>query len=493
MALTFDDGPFARWTPDVLATLDALGVPATFFMVGRRVDRSPALARRLHDAGHLVANHAYSHKNLTKVPDQIARREILGGRASIRHHTGHDPRFFRPPFSARDEALKRTTDDADQILAHWSISVNDRRATTQEIVDGVLGSLEPGSIVLLHELPQTIRALPAIVAGARARGLRFVTLDGSGRSDGSTQPAGPPRRVTSVTSGHTAGLVLATSSSVDRAFLCRADAVVDIGYGIWAAAWQRAALLLSSADRLVAPYRMQLERLTPEVLVRVGAAVGALDGDEGLPEESLDRPDPAQLMDDVEFEGGRWMVATAAEPCTLLVVAATAARVGAGLLVIDAPETSVENGLDVARVDEELRARGADQVIGVGIDSPAHRELLAAGPWSTRWLDGGEPCRAAANLAREFPSGAAPWLTTPRLDHHTVAAAVAAGSRGAPLLFASEEHTTSAREAIGGVRSGPITVVGAVDELSDELVSAISGEGPMASDLTGSGPVPLTR
>jgi hypothetical protein len=227
--------------------------------------------------------------------------------------------------------------------------------------------------VLLHELTQTIRALPGIVAGARARGLRFVTLDGSGRADESTQPPGPPRRVASVTPGHTAGLVLDTTSSVERAFLCRDDAVADVGYAVWAAARERAPLILSSVDRLGAPYRMQLQRLAPEALIRVGSAVGVLDGDEGLPARGIDCPDPAQLTEGVEVLGGRWMVTTAAESCTLLAVAATAARVGAGLLVIDTTGTT---GADVAFAGAGLDGRGPRPDLEAA-DLSVHHEVAA--------------------------------------------------------------------------------------------------------------------
>src|SRR3954469_9959070 len=63
VALTFDDGPHPQGTPAVLEALAAAGAPATFFLVGEQVERRPALAREIADAGHEIALHGHRHRN----------------------------------------------------------------------------------------------------------------------------------------------------------------------------------------------------------------------------------------------------------------------------------------------------------------------------------------------------------------------------------------------------------------------------------------------
>src|SRR5689334_8030205 len=67
VALTFDDGPHAQWTPGLLKLLEKLGVPATFFVVGEKVDQHPELVRLEHAEGFEVENHSYTHPNMTSL------------------------------------------------------------------------------------------------------------------------------------------------------------------------------------------------------------------------------------------------------------------------------------------------------------------------------------------------------------------------------------------------------------------------------------------
>lgn len=467
IGLTFDDGPYPDRTSDLLATLEALDVPATFFLIGRRVDRAPAVARRLLDEGHLVANHAYSHKNLTELSPGRAFQEIVAGKASISHHTGHEPLFFRPPFSARDDRLRRTVGEAGQILVDWSVSVNDGRSTTEEIVEGVTRGFEPGAIILLHELPQTIRALPEIVARARALGYRFVTLDGSGERHGLRRADTSARRIASVTPDHTAGLVTDRAQTSGHAFLCRAEDAEAVAYTVWAASWQRAALLLISGDDLPAPYWMQIERLRPAMLVRVGDALGFLEEHEALPMPGIDRPDARQLLSDIEVTSGRWLLTSADDPCTMLATAATAGRIGAGLLVLDG---------DPARAIEALQQQAPTDVTIVGLVDPDIREALAMGSWSMEWLDGTGPVELAACLARAYPPAAPAWLTPPRYEPDVVAAAVAAGSRGAAIIFVDEGATVAVYDILASTAAaGPPLVVGDTEAISDAAIWAAIG------------------
>jgi peptidoglycan/xylan/chitin deacetylase (PgdA/CDA1 family) len=466
VALTFDDGPFADRTPELLDVLRRLGVPATFFLVGRRADGAPGIARRLVAEGHLVANHAYNHQDMTAVSPERARREVRAGRASIAHHTGVDTRYFRPPFSARNDDVRAIVASVGQVLVHWSISVNDGRSTSDEIVARVLEALEPGAIVLLHELPQTMEALPAIVAGAHERGYRFVTLDGSGAADASPPAEVSHRRVVSVTSTHTAGLVIDATDPGGHVLLCTSEDVVATSYAVWSAARSGSALIMTTGGRLSVPYRAQLDRLGPDRLVRVGAAVGLLDGDEGLPSEGHNHDQARALLDGADLVDDRWLVVDDGDAATLLATASTAARIGAGLLVDDGE-------VDLAA---ELVARGAREVVRVGPVDAAVRDALGGGlgDVTLREVTGADACAVSAALAETFPPATAPVVVHPRCDHHTVAAAVDAGRRGAALLMVTPDRTHHAERVVDGdAQPGEVTVVGGHDELPAAVVDAL--------------------
>lgn len=134
---------------------------------------------------------------------------IQAAKATLERITGREIPLFRPPHRSRDERVFAAAHAAEQWLVHWTVSVNDGRSTAAEIPRGVRERLSPNGIILLHELPQTIEALPAIIRQARKAGHRFVAL-----------PRGRPlvepprvgsytvRRLWSASSHHTAGQVL---------------------------------------------------------------------------------------------------------------------------------------------------------------------------------------------------------------------------------------------------------------------------------------------
>ena len=101
VALTFDDGP-SPYTSKILAVLARHQVKATFFVVGKRVDQYPDLARRVVAAGHVIANHSYSHRNLNLETSADVASELARTESIIARTTGVKPALFRPPFGEED-------------------------------------------------------------------------------------------------------------------------------------------------------------------------------------------------------------------------------------------------------------------------------------------------------------------------------------------------------------------------------------------------------
>jgi peptidoglycan/xylan/chitin deacetylase (PgdA/CDA1 family) len=186
VALTFDDGPNEAATPRVLDALRREGVRATFFLLGRHVERWPQLARRIADEGHTLGNHGYHHRKLTFRGPAYVRIDIALGADAIVQSTGVRPTMFRAPHGFRSPWVTPIARELGQATVGWTLGVWDSDkpgadAIARRTVDGI----RPGTILLLHDgdgydpagdRTQTADALPAIITELRSRGYRFVSL-----------------------------------------------------------------------------------------------------------------------------------------------------------------------------------------------------------------------------------------------------------------------------------------------------------------------------
>lgn len=182
VALTFDDGPWPESTERILDILAKEKVPATFFVVGKRVAKQPGLVRRMVREGHLVANHTEDHRVLTLADRNTVRRQIRQGANSIKAVTGKWPRWFRPPGGYLDPVVLDEARKANERLVLWSVDPQDwRRPRWKKLAAQVIEETEPGGVVLLHDgggdRTATVKALLRIVPRLKRKGYRFVTLD----------------------------------------------------------------------------------------------------------------------------------------------------------------------------------------------------------------------------------------------------------------------------------------------------------------------------
>ncbi|MGN6564727.1 MAG: polysaccharide deacetylase family protein [Thermomicrobiales bacterium] len=186
VALTFDDGPNEPHTARILDILRREGVPATFFLVGANVLREPALARRIVAEGHTIGNHTAAHRWRDAILDP-RYRDLDRAQAIIREQTGVTPRYFRPPFGIHTPWQLRAVRRRGLLPVQWSAEANDpHRPGAATIARRLIAAARPGAIIRLHDgegtravadRAQTVAALPAAIAGLRARGYRIVPLD----------------------------------------------------------------------------------------------------------------------------------------------------------------------------------------------------------------------------------------------------------------------------------------------------------------------------
>jgi glycosyltransferase involved in cell wall biosynthesis/peptidoglycan/xylan/chitin deacetylase (PgdA/CDA1 family) len=176
VCLTFDDGPHPEFTPPLLEVLKREGIVATFFVVGQEAAKYPHLVRRMVDEGHLVGNHSYFHGKPQQTSTQQLLEEVRATRQLITDLVGKPPAHFRPPHGKVTTAKLWSLWRAGQKIVLWNMDPRDwdcRSASElQERFEE--NPIRGGDVVLLHDdRPHAFRALPAVIAAARTRGLSF--------------------------------------------------------------------------------------------------------------------------------------------------------------------------------------------------------------------------------------------------------------------------------------------------------------------------------
>lgn len=178
IALTFDDGPHYIRTPLLLEILEEYDVKATFFVLGDRANEGPAsreAVQAVAAAGHEIASHTYSHKNLITLTLEQMKEEILKARESIFEVTGEYPVFIRPPYGAYSDTVK---ENCFAPLIIWNLDSQDWDfRDAEKVVDHVLQEAGNGKIVLMHDIHQfTIDAVRVLIPELIARGYQIVTV-----------------------------------------------------------------------------------------------------------------------------------------------------------------------------------------------------------------------------------------------------------------------------------------------------------------------------
>ena len=175
VALTFDDGPDSKTTPQALEILKRYNAKATFFMVGQNVAANPELAKRVLDEGHQLGIHTWSNPDLTKLPLNQSKKEILDTQEAIYKATGIRPMITRPPYGAINSTVQNAV---DQSFIMWSVDSLDWKTRNTKAIMQEIVTTHPGSIILMHDIHQTsIDALPSVLEYLKNNGYTLVTVD----------------------------------------------------------------------------------------------------------------------------------------------------------------------------------------------------------------------------------------------------------------------------------------------------------------------------
>ena len=188
VAITFDDGPDPRWTPQILDILKAASVKAAFFLVGVNAERYPGLVRRIVNEGHEIGNHTYYHPNLALCWPEHIRLELNATQLLLETITGRATTLFRPPYAADTSPSQlseltplKIAEDLNYLVVMESIDPEDwEKPGADLILRRVKQQRRDGSIILLHDAggdrSQTVEALPLILDWLHTRGDAVVPL-----------------------------------------------------------------------------------------------------------------------------------------------------------------------------------------------------------------------------------------------------------------------------------------------------------------------------
>ncbi|KAF8850500.1 putative xylanase/chitin deacetylase [Acephala macrosclerotiorum] len=189
IALTFDDGP-SVYTPQLLDILSANGVKATFFIVGYgwrgAIDdwstQWPAILQRIHNEGHQLASHTYTHANLSALSWDAMNAEITQNEQAFLNVLGFFPAYIRPPYLSCNGACMDMMNNLGYHVVSMNLDTKDYINTDPNMIWISMQKFEAGAwggnIVLVHDIhEQTVASLTQFMIDTiRARGLRPVTV-----------------------------------------------------------------------------------------------------------------------------------------------------------------------------------------------------------------------------------------------------------------------------------------------------------------------------
>ena len=179
IAMTFDDGPSEKLTPELLDILAQHHIHATFFVIGKNAVEHPEILQRAVREGHEIGNHSWSHPAFAKMSDARVRAELQKTDDAIRDAHGWAP----GPDAATLRLDHRAAEAMDQRgirLSHHPMGRRSARLETagpDVVTSRIVKETRPGSIILSHDIhPGTIKAMPETFDQLQAKGFKFVTV-----------------------------------------------------------------------------------------------------------------------------------------------------------------------------------------------------------------------------------------------------------------------------------------------------------------------------
>ena len=186
IALSFDDGPTSPYTNELMAVLDKHQVKATFFLVGRNLEKYPEIAKKLFVTGHTIGNHAFKHRLPSYLTAPSLREEVLKTQEIIYKLINKKPTLFRPPWLIRNRALFRMIKENNLTLISGIFGTQKEvwEVSSEVIYNDAIKQIAPGRILIFHDgiiksgsREGTVRAVDMLISELKKQGYEFVTVD----------------------------------------------------------------------------------------------------------------------------------------------------------------------------------------------------------------------------------------------------------------------------------------------------------------------------
>jgi peptidoglycan/xylan/chitin deacetylase (PgdA/CDA1 family) len=180
LALTFDDGPDIKRTPEILDILKKHNIKAAFFCIGKKAEENPGLIREIDQEGHAIGSHSYSHhfffdlftsgrmlKELQKTEDIL--NKILDKKIKM----------FRPPYGVTNPPLARALKRMNYHIIGWSLRSKDTIIKEENLLfERLVKRLKAGDIILFHDTEsKSVRVLGKFIKFAKANNYSFERPD----------------------------------------------------------------------------------------------------------------------------------------------------------------------------------------------------------------------------------------------------------------------------------------------------------------------------
>ena len=179
IAITFDDGP----SPNTLLVLDLLKkheVKATFFCIGKNIEKHPELLTKIIQEGHIVGNHSYSHSPFFDFfRTKRVLQELENTNALIQKISGKKVQFFRPPFGVTNPSIRKALEVTKHLVIGWNIRSMDGLIKNENLIyKRIINRISPGSIILMHDTTlQSVNVLEKVLLFLKENNYKVVSLE----------------------------------------------------------------------------------------------------------------------------------------------------------------------------------------------------------------------------------------------------------------------------------------------------------------------------
>ena len=185
VALTFYDGPSDKSTLQILEVLKKTQSTATFFLIGKQIQKHPFIAVQIGQEGHTLGNHTYGHDHFYQLSDQEITRDIAKSQLTFHQYLNHFPEYFSPPETYAKPIPERTLTYHFKHVVKWTLDSRDwQDQSDSELLQKIMTSLKPGTIIYFHEPTTSPEFLASIITfiqikGYECRGINDIISEAS--------------------------------------------------------------------------------------------------------------------------------------------------------------------------------------------------------------------------------------------------------------------------------------------------------------------------